>query len=269
MPLLVDPKRADRVALEAVFRVRAKQRAAEPIDPVLLAEQAGIVPDPWQAKLLRSSASRVLLNCSRQSGKSTTTALLAVHTALYDAGALVVLLAPSMRQSVELFRKCAEVYKSFSRPVSTDAESVQRVELANGSRIISLPGRDDASIRGMSSVRLLIIDEAARVSGELYAAARPMLAVSGGRLVALSTPFGNRGWWYEAWRSEEIWERYEVPATQCPRISPEFLEEERQSLGDWWYRQEYGCEFLDAQSQAFTRAEIDSAFTEEVSTWPL
>ena len=33
----------------------------------------------------------------------------------------------------------------------------------------------------------------------------------GGRLVALSTPFGTRGWWYQAWRSEEAWQRYEVP----------------------------------------------------------
>jgi hypothetical protein len=96
-----------------------------------------------------------------------------------------------------------------------------------------------------------------------------MLAVSGGRLVALSTPFGTRGWWYEAWRSGEPWERYEVPAAECPRISPEFLEEERRTIGDWWFDQEYGCRFLDAQSAAFRREDIDRAFEEEVDTWTL
>ena len=69
------------------------------------------------------------------------------------------------------------------------------------------------------------------MADELYMAVRPMLAVSGGRLVAMSTPFGTRGWWYEAWESSEPWERYEVPATMCPRISAEFLEEERRSMG--------------------------------------
>ena len=39
-----------------------------------------------------------------------------------------------------------------------------------------------------------------------------MLAVSKGRLIAMSTPFGARGWWYEAWKSEDTWERYEVLA---------------------------------------------------------
>jgi len=65
------------------------------LDPVQLACATGLNPDPWQERLLRSSAPRVLLNCSRQAGKSTMAAALAVHTALYDPGALVLLLSPS------------------------------------------------------------------------------------------------------------------------------------------------------------------------------
>jgi len=87
-------------------------------DPVRLAERAGLAPDPWQADVLHSSASRLLLNCSRQSGKSTVTSVLAVHTALYDPGALVLLLSPSLRQSQELFRKCLDTYRAVNRPVS-------------------------------------------------------------------------------------------------------------------------------------------------------
>ena len=85
--------------------------------------------------------------------------------------------------------------------------------------------------------------------------------------MALSTPFGTRGWWYEAWRSDEAWERHEVPADRCPRISPAFLEEERRTVGEWWYSQEYGCVFLDAQSAAFGRAEVDAMFAEAVEPW--
>ncbi len=238
------------------------------LDPVAFAEAAGIVPDPWQADVLRSAASRVLLNCSRQSGKSTITATLAVHQALYDAGALVLLLSPSLRQSQELFRKCLDVYRATNRPVPASAESALRLELDNGSRVVSLPGTEGA-IRGYSAVKLLIIDEAARVPDTLYLSVRPMLAVSHGRLIALSTPFGTRGWWFEAWRGVEPWERYEIPATMCERIPATFLEEERRNLGEWWFEQEYGCIFMDAQTSVFTRAEIDRAFAEEVDVWAL
>jgi hypothetical protein len=118
-------------------------------------------------------------------------------------------------------------------------------------------------------VRLLAIDEAAWVPDDLYLAVRPMLAVSGGRLVALSTPHGTRGWFYESWRSDEPWERYEVPATSCPRIAPAFLEEERRTMGEWWFEQEYVCRFLDAETQAFRREDIDQCFREDVEPWEL
>ena len=76
------------------------------VDPVLFARRAGFTPDPWQADVLRSNHHRMLLNCSRQSGKSTTTAIVALHQAVYTPGSLVLLLSPGLRQSAELFRNC-------------------------------------------------------------------------------------------------------------------------------------------------------------------
>ena len=63
------------------------------------------------------------------------------------------------------------------------------------------------------------------------AAVRPMLAVSQGRLIALSTPAGKRGWFYEAWIGGDSWHRVKVAATDCPRISQAFLDEELRELG--------------------------------------
>ena len=241
---------------------------ARALDPVRLAEQAGITPDDWQADVLRSAAARVLLLCSRQAGKSTITSILAVHVAVYEPGSLVLLLSPTLRQSGELFKKAAAVYGAIGRPVPPESASRLQLELENGSRIVSLPGKE-GTIRGYSGVRLLAIDEAAWVPDDLYLAVRPMLAVSGGRLVTLSTPHGTRGWFYNAWRSDEPWERYEVPATSCPRIAPEFLEEERRTMGDWWFSAEYMCQFLDAQTQPFGREDVERCFREEVCAWQL
>lgn len=219
--------------------------------------------DPWQEKFIGSESSRIILNCSRQSGKSTTAALLSLHEALYKKH-LVLLLSPSLRQSQELFRKVLDMLRGLEAP-PIDAESKLRLEFKKGGRIISLPGKEE-TIRGYSGVDLLIVDEASRVEEPLYFSVRPMLAVSKGRICLLSTPFGNRGFFYREWNAPG-WEKFEVPASMCPRIPAKFLEEERASMGAWWFEQEYNCQFLDATSQAFSLKDVENAFSEEVEEW--
>lgn len=111
------------------------------LDPAELARRVGLPPDPWQADFLRSDEPRILLNCSGQAGKSTVTALLGVHAALYEPGALVLLLSPSLRQSQELFRKALDIYRALESPLPVEAESALRLQLENGSRMVSLPGK--------------------------------------------------------------------------------------------------------------------------------
>src|SRR5918993_1239957 len=79
-----------------------------------------------------------------------------------------------------------------SDPRLPDSYRKLGMELSNGSRIEALPGTEK-TIRGFSEVDLLIVEEAARVADELYYAARPFLAVSGGRPLVLSPPFRKRG----------------------------------------------------------------------------
>jgi hypothetical protein len=225
---------------------------ARAVDPAALAGAIGMDCDEWQRDVLRSDEPRILLNCSRQSGKSTTCAVKATHVAVYEPGSLILCLSPSQRQSGELFRKISAVYRSLGRPVAAESESALTLTLENGSRIVSLPG-NEATIRSYSSVRLLLVDEAARVPDDVISAVRPMLAVSGGQLVALSTPYGRRGWWWDAWENGGAsWQRVRIPATACPRISAAFLAEERAALGAWFYAQEYLCEFREAGGQLFT-----------------
>jgi hypothetical protein len=234
------------------------------LDRVSFARALGLEPDGWQEELLCSTSDRVLLNCSRQSGKSTISGVIALHRALYHPGSLVLCLAPALRQSQELFGKVLGFYRDLGRPVSPQGERKLSLELENGSRIVTLPG-SEKTIRGFSGTSLLVLDEAARVEDELYFAVRPMLAVSGGALMMLSTPYGKRGVFYEEWTAGHGWERYEVPANQCPRISGEFLEEERAVLPSWVYRQEYECSFEETEDQVFTTEMVERALTSEVT----
>jgi hypothetical protein len=192
------------------------------------------------------------------------TGLIALHRALYHPGSLILCLAPALRQSQELFGKVLSFYRDLGRPVSPQGERKLSLELENGSRIVTLPG-SEKTIRGFSGAALLILDEAARVADELYFAVRPMLAVSGGALIMLSTPYGKRGVFYEEWTGGHGWERYEVPASQCPRISEEFLEEERRVLPSRVFRQEYECSFEETEDQVFTTEMVEQAVTSEVT----
>jgi Terminase large subunit, T4likevirus-type, N-terminal len=238
-----------------------RQRQAP--DAVSVMQQSGLVPDRWQVAIARSQASRMLLLCCRQSGKSTTTAALALATALREPGSLVLLLSPSLRQSSELFRKVLDHYRTLTTPVPTSAESALRLELANGSRLVSLPGTE-GTVRGYAGVSLLVIDEAARVQDELYYAVRPMLAISHGRLIALSTPFGKRGWLYKEYTEGESWERVKITAYDCPRISKTFLDEEARTLPPLWFQSEYMCEFVDLIGQVFASEFVYGAISAEV-----
>jgi hypothetical protein len=87
-------------------------------------------------------------------------------------------------------------------------------------------------------------------------AVRPMLAVSGGRLLALSTPFGQRGWFYRAWQSTEAWQRIKITAADCPRIPTDFLEEERRTMGPTMFAGEYDCKFTDAIDAVFAHEDV-------------
>jgi len=244
-------------------RQRASALAALRADPSYILAEAGLAPDPWQAAVLCSTAPRLLLLASRQAGKSSVAAALALRTALVRPRSPVLLLSPSLRQSHELFRKVTNLYRALGRPGVVVAENALQVEFANGSRVLALPGTE-ATIRGFSDVAVLIIDEAARVADALYCAVRPMLAVSQGRLVALSTPFGKRGWFYEEWVGDGTWERVQISAEQCRRIGPEFLAEERKALGERWFRQEYLTSFEDASGAVFASADIQAALCDDV-----
>ena len=334
-------------------------------DPKLIFAPLNIRPDPWQEEVLKSEELRILLNCSRQSGKSQIMAALALLEAIKYPHAEVLLISRTMRQSVELLNKVKMLWRGLIggkahrradwRPKPLLEESLykrQEIEakgwdgaalamlgqettegvnakatsvdgFPNGARITSLPGNPD-NIVGFSAVTLLIIDEASRTSDELFGSVSPFMAATEavhgrpGRMVVASTPFGKRGWFYEAWirceraeaayksgcaacagdsirnsagrehsttggasgastftgysiwlrkhwqlgyegkEAQPPWKTYRVTAEQCPRITQEFLEEERAQIGNRWWQQEYACQFMDSIDSVFSHDLVQS-----------
>jgi hypothetical protein len=224
----------------------------------------GLEADEPQREMLRSKTKRGILNCTRQWGKSTVAAAKAVHRAFTVAKCTVVVASPGDRQSGEWMRKAEGMVESLDILPVGDGYNKLLLLLPNGSRIVGLPA-SEPKIRGFSALSMLVIDEASRVSDELYRALRPMLAVGSGDLWLMSTPCGKAGFFYETWEhAGPEWLRVRVPATECPRISKEFLEEQRSAMGMESFRQEHMCEFVGSGMGVFDRDVVEAALDEGI-----
>lgn len=141
------------------------------------------------------------------------------------------------------------------------------------SRLADLQERIDMAERRLAGVREQVqevrhqrIDE--EEARQALAAFNPvwqsLTPLEQGRLVALSTPFGKRGWYHDEWFSADAWQRVKITAEECPRISAAFLAEERRALGERWYWQEYLCSFEDTVDAVFSWADIQAAFSDDL-----
>ncbi|MFN0169064.1 MAG: terminase large subunit domain-containing protein [Bryobacteraceae bacterium] len=222
--------------------------------PHLVAQEfLGCHPRPVQSQFLRHRHRQSLLNCSRQWGKSTVAAALIVHRLVFGRpGGVTLVIAPSHRQSAELLAKAGAFLCRLDITPRGDGRNEHSLLMPNGSRVVALPGVADTT-RGFSA-DLLVVEEAALVPDDAYLAMRPSLAATQGAIVALSTPAGPRGFFYEAWTAGgSEWDRSSVPATDCPHFPPGFLDRERRAMGDFWFRQEYLCEFTQSDTGFFPR----------------
>lgn len=238
----------------------------EYLDAVRFArERLGFVPDVEQARVLDPMARRGILCCCRQWGKSTVTAVKAVHHAATRRNANVLIVSPSQRQSGEFLRKAREFVQRLGYEARGDGLNRVSLQLPNGSRIVGLPG-ERSFVRGFSRVSMLLVDEAAEVSDDHYRTVRPFLAMAEfGALWLMSTPRGKRGFFWRTWdQGDSRWLRVRATAEENPRFSAEFLKEEREELGERWYRQEYGCEFLDTHDGLFREEDIRAAIDPDI-----
>jgi hypothetical protein len=167
---------------------------ARALDPSLFALDCSLIAESWQADWLRKRPRKVAALCSRQSGKSTTAGLIALQTAVTLPGSLSIIGGPAQRQSSEFVRTIKGLHDKLSRKDKNTprlvGDSVNRIELDNKSRVLALPS-DPATVRGLSAVACLILDEVSFVpdAGDILTALAPMQAgVENPQTILLSTP---------------------------------------------------------------------------------
>lgn len=233
--------------------MKPHQLLAVALDSPLMFRAQNMEADPWQCEVLRCRSPYILLNCSRGAGKTRVTAALALHTALFEPASQILLVSRSQRQSVELLRYVKQGYRALGQPFPVTRYSETRMEFESGSRIVALPGKEE-TIRGFQGIHLLILDEAARIPDALYGSVRPMTGTVNGRTILLSTPFGQRGFFWRAWCDEAgPWTRFRIPWQMCPRLGPDFIEQERRQFGAAWIAQEYECDFTSCEGLVYPK----------------
>lgn len=286
-------------------------------DPASIFRANGMEPDEAQMELMNCKDRNVLVMWTRQfAGKSATAAAIALHHAMtntgkFGRGSTTLVFSSTLRESVELLRKVrhlryglihqrvptsgrswrpktvakdvkkyqdwlgeAEIALPQELGAARDAQTM--LELENGSRIISLPAKSQATVG--YTVDLLILDEAKIVPDDLYRSVRPMLATTKGRMLALTTPLGQRGWFYEAWKQcedarvagkPEPYRRFKRTCWECPRLDRDFIEAERAMIGEHWFRQEYEVEFLSNAGAVFRLEDIEKTLESEEQPYQL
>jgi hypothetical protein len=218
------------------------------LDPALLFERAfSLSAHDWQRGYLRETRPTVVLK-GRQTGASTAAAALAIHTTVYAANVNAVVISPTLKQSTEIATRARIGLRNLGVQLTQDSAAMLR--LANGSRILSLPGTA-RSVRGWTA-KLLILDEAAFIAPETIVAARALVA-TGGRLVVQSTPAGESGDFYAIVTADDPeWARIVIRSDEVSTITAEFLEAERRAMSPDEYAMEYECTFGKAGASLFS-----------------
>jgi hypothetical protein len=220
---------------------------------------------PWQRQVLTSQSRRLILKCSRQSGKSSILSVKSLHRALTTEKALILIIA-EQRQSNEDIIKCKNLLSDYQRAIreryggeltiGVNADNKTSLEFSNGARIISLPATE--KVRGFSAPDIVWIDEAAFLKDEVFVGLEPMLEAGRGQLILSSTPNGNNGFFYTEW-GNDAYERFDVPWTKVPHFSKESIQRKILLYGEPFVRQEYGCEFLDDVASLFPMTELEAS----------
>lgn len=210
--------------------------------------------DRWQRQYMIEcrARSRIAIAACRQSGKSTVTGLFVAWCLIFIPGFQCLVASRSLRQASHYLNTVRAAVLSVVPKEAMVQLNRLSMELPNGSQIISIPCAQPDAGRGFSP-DFVVLDEAAFAPEALFRAITPSLAATSGAMHMLSSPNGRQGYFFEAFEghSTDVFLALRVSYEECPRITQETLDMERMALGELYFRQEFGAEFITPQGAFF------------------
>ena len=194
---------------------------------------------------------------SRQWGKSLLGQNLLLYWLLATPNQKGCWISPIYNQAKKVFQELSDASNSIIQQ-SNKAELT--LKFVNGSTVQFLSSERPDSVRGFS-FNYMVVDEAAYVNERGFETAiLPTLTAIGKKCLIISTP-KSKNWFYKYYlrgldgSTEYI--SFKGQSTDNPFIDQSFIAQQRLSLPDDIYRQEYMAEFTDAGSEVFRN--VDNA----------
>lgn len=203
----------------------------------------------WQARALQLRKRTTVIVANRQSGKTSSIALKAVHSAFARPDQHVLVISSGEDASRRLLSVCAEIAATPLLGPSVIDEMAAQLTLSNRSTIRSVPS-SEAAVRG-HSVDLLAVDEAAQVEpGLLLSAAIPTTAARpNARIILAGSPGEPSGPFYDAARrgerGAEDTETFSWTLTDCTWIEASVIDAAREQLPPAAFAREMEGVFAD------------------------
>jgi len=217
--------------------------------------------DPWQEELLKTKGDVTVVS-GRQCGKTTGVSLLISKEALNIPNSYILIGAYVIEQAEHVFWKIKDYMFAKHEKQIKGRPTLHFMELKNGSKIIcKAVGDTGASMRG-PTVTMLVLDEAAFIPDRAWVAIEPVISVSKGRTILLSTGQCKTGFFYKSTLNKNV-KQFHVSARDCPRHTKEFLDRKERELSAVAFAQEYLGEFLDDYNRKFTKEWIEKVCTIE------
>jgi phage FluMu gp28-like protein len=212
-------------------------------------------PFPYQEKFLKDRSPLIAVCSGRQVGKTTLTAIKALHYALSKDSVRVLIVSAGLRQSMILFdRILTFIDAALPAKLLTTQKTRTKVKFTNDSEIVALPcGRDGSTLRGYTS-NLAILDEANFIPKIIIdSVIRPTtITKPDARIIMLSTPWTRDHPFYDALTKPDLgFKTYTWPTSINPQITKEKLERERRTIGEYDFNREYNAQFIDDQFSYF------------------
>ena len=207
----------------------------------------------------------------RRSGKSYSTAMIVLRELLIPYSN-TILLTPSYKNSDILFKETLKHIMSLGLPIKAMNKNAFTIELENGARFSSVTQTNYESSLG-SRLSLLVVDESASVQGlkSIYEEILgPMLLDYGVRengslyakVVMIGTPKGVGTEFHNFYLkelSQPNWRSFHSPSYCNPLLPKAYLDQQKEILPDFIFRQEILAEWLSKGQGVFFA--FDPAYT--------
>ena len=218
----------------------------------------GFKPYPKQKEVIESiingDAFYNTMVCGRQSGKSTTLLGLLLYYSINRPKSVILYVSPVYSQVSKIQTQIIDALGGSGIIVSANKASYE-IKLVNGSTIYFRSAERADNIRGLA-VDYLLVDEAQDIkTSDFQKSILPTITARGKKCILGGTP-KKKNFFYEYYMMGKSADfpshtSYNFPSWESPYVSSEFIEEQRKSLPENVFKQEFEAIFLEDDGQVF------------------